>query len=87
MERIQAEVDQRCDGHQYYAGICDCNKEKEAGDNEADENHEYDVVDEDEDLKPDDKVEVNDTGSNTQRAVDSNEEDLERKKSKVCTML
>ena len=89
VERIQAEVDQRCMMHQYYAGICDCNNEKETQDDNEDNKEDEDEDEEDEeDLNNDEKVEVNDTGSNIQKAVvERNEEDPERKNSKVCTML
>lgn len=84
VERIQAEVDQRCEMHQYYAGICDCNNKEDGEEDEEDEEYE----DDEEDLNNDDKVEVNDTGSNIQKAVvERNEEDPERKNSKVCTMI
>ena len=89
MERIQAEVDQRCMMHQYYAGICDCNNEKETQDDNEDNKEDEDEDEEDEeDLNDDEKVEIDDTGSNNQKAVvERNEEDPERKNSKVCTML
>ena len=84
MERIQAEEDQRCQMHQYYAGICDCNNEKETQDDNEDNKEDED----EEDHNNGEKVEVNDTGSNIQKAVvERNEEDPERKNSKVCTML
>ena len=94
VERIQAEVDQRCEMHQYYAGICDCNNDKgaEQDDEHEDEDDEDDDDDDEEeevdDPNPDEKVEVNDSGSNIEKAVvERNEEDPERKNSKVCTML
>ena len=93
VERIQAEVEERCDWHQYYAGICDCNNEKETlddveEDNEEDEDEDEEDEEDEEGLNNDDKVEVNDTGSNTQNAVvERTEEDPERKNSKVCTLL
>ena len=89
VERIQAEVDQRCMMHQYYAGICDCNNKEETQDDNEDNKEDEDEDEEDEeDLNDDEKVEIDDTGSNNQKAVvERNEEDPERKNSKVCTML
>ena len=89
LERIQAYADQRCDWHQYYAGICDCNNKKSGEHDEDNDEDEEDENEEDEEEEEvDDKEEVYDTGSNIQKAVvERNEEDSERKNSKVCTIL
>ena len=89
VERIQAEEDQRCQMHQYYPGICDCNNEKETQDDHEDNKEDEDEDEEDEeDLNNDEKVEVNDTGSNIQKAVvERTEEDPKEENSKVCTLL
>lgn len=94
LDRIKAEVDQRCDWHKYYAGVCNCKNKKDQQDDEENEDEEEEEEEEKEEMegKAEAKIiqvenqqEVKDPGVGSGTGDTGNEE--RDSNSKVCTML
>lgn len=85
LERIKAAEGLRCDWHQYYAGVCNCNNKED--DHEDDEDEEREVVDID-NGKVIDEEKIDNTSSNvTKTDGKSNTESEQTKDSQVCSVL
>ena len=84
LDRIKAEVDQRCDWHRYYAGLCNCNNKE---DNKKEDQEDGDETEEVE-IDNGKETEVKDTSSNVTKTGAKNETENERiEDSQVCTVL
>ena len=89
LERIRAEEGLRCEWHQHYAGVCNCNNKEDDQEDleEQDEDEERDVVEVDNEKVIDEEKLENTSSNVTQTEGESNTETEHTKDSQVCSVL